>query len=94
MKAQKEDMGTYCLSMEGPMTAERMKAFTEAMVKAQDAFVAYVEEFAEENSLTSDQARNILYLRSRSRWTQEKEDTLFQLAREGRPFPNVLAGEF
>lgn len=41
-------------------------------------------------------AASILYLRSRSRWTWEKEAELVQRSRDGNPIPlsDVLSGEF
>ena len=46
---------------------------------------AVVEEFG----ISPDAAINICYLRTRSRWTQEKEDYLIRLAREYKPLPDM-----
>ena len=47
-------------------------------------------------TVSFETAENILYLRSRSRWTLEKEEELIRRDREGNPIKSVtvLSGEF
>lgn len=46
--------------------------------------------------VTNETASAIVYLRSRSRWTQAKEDELIRRDHDGNPIPltDVLSGEF
>lgn len=66
----------------------------EALLEWQEQTTKYIEEEADRLHLTLGEMSDIYYLRTRSRWTQEKEDYLIQLAKEGKPFPNIMAGEF
>jgi hypothetical protein len=81
-------MNTYCIELTNP-TEEDMNTLTEIMSKAQDEYVEYVQKFAEENNISTACANDIIYLRSRSRWTQKLEDELIQLYKEGNP-PNIM----
>lgn len=45
------------------------------------------------NGISEHDAMLIVYLRTRSRWTQENEDRFILMARQGIPLPNILAGE-
>lgn len=73
---------------------EAMEKFQEAMDDYHDQQYKLVAAEAERLGIPIDPMFDIWYLRSRSRWTQEKEDYLIQLAREGKELPNVLAGDF
>jgi len=53
----------------------------------------HVQETAFEFGISVAAAEKILYLRERSRWTQEKEDELIRLARSGEELPGVMRGE-
>jgi SOS response regulatory protein OraA/RecX len=55
----------------------------------QDAFVAETKETAEELEVDDAFASAIVYLRSRSRWTQELEDKLIQMCKNGESVPNM-----
>ena len=66
----------------------------EVMDELQDIYELAQQQTAKELELNEDDAGLILYLRSRSRWTQEKENYLIQLSKEGKKLPNVLSGEF
>lgn len=68
--------------------------------KVNDDFDAWYDEFNRQITsesrrlgVTEKEASDIIYLRGRSRWTQEKEDKLVEMAHNGIPFPNILAGE-
>ena len=71
-----------------------MEEFQKVMNKVNDAMVKDAESIAEEFGISIGQASNIRYLRTRSRWTQEKEDYLIKLAQENKELPNVFAGDF
>ena len=59
-----------------------------------DSYEASASALAEELQISQRCANFVLYLRGRSRWTQEKEDELIRLDKAGEPLPNVLSGEF
>lgn len=73
---------------------EAMKKFNDLMNDINDNMVDYTEKVAQELGINKHDAVSIVYLRSRSRWTQEKEDHLIQLSKHGKSLPNVLTGEF
>ena len=74
--------------------SEKMEQFQKAMDQLQDSMIEEEKRIAEEFSISKKAASAILYLRSRSRWTQEKEDHLIRLDKNGEELPNVLAGDF
>jgi hypothetical protein len=53
-----------------------------------DEIISYMETLAEELNCSTACAQDVWYLRQRSRWTQELEDKLILLYREGNP-PNI-----
>jgi hypothetical protein len=73
---------------------EVMGEFQKAMDKCCEDMNKYTIEEAEKLGVSIRAMSDILYLRTRSRWTQEKEDYLIKLAKEGKPLPNVMAGDF
>jgi len=85
-------MKTFCIEI--PDDPEKMEEFQKVMNKVNDAMVKDAESIAEEFGISIGQASNIRYLRTRSRWTQEKEDYLIKLAQENKELPNVFAGDF
>ena len=50
----------------------------------------YIEELSEELGVSQNCAHQICYLRTRRRWTQELEDELIQLHKEGNPPDNIF----
>lgn len=44
--------------------------------------------------VSAEAAAKIAYLRTRSRWTQEKEDQLIKLDKAGQRLPHVYDGDF
>jgi len=68
--------------------------FNDYINRLQDCYDEELEIMARELNISTQDASAILYLRSRSRWTQEKEDYLLKLAREHKKLPNVFSGEF
>ncbi len=67
---------------------ETMAEFQKVMDELHDANVKYVEELAQELNISVACANDVYYLRSRSRWTPDKETELIRLHREGNP-PNM-----
>jgi hypothetical protein len=70
--------------------------FTEVMNEISHELVNYTQEIAEEFGVSLDTAGAVVYLRSRSRWTVEKEEELIQRDKAGNPIPltTVLSGGF
>lgn len=60
------------------LTKETMKELNSAMYEWQAYMVEHTKEQAEKLGLTYAQAEEIVYLRSRSRWTQEKENEMIK----------------
>ncbi len=85
----KTDLETYCISVENP-TQKDLNALTELMNKAQDEIVKYIDQLAIDLGVDYSAAEDIYYLRTRSRHTQEKEDYLVWLAKNGKSMPNIL----
>lgn len=71
-----------------------LDALSEVMSEWQDEMVLHIRDEATKLGISYSAAADVVYLRTRSRWTQEKEDHLISLAREGKPLPDVLSGEF
>lgn len=67
---------------------ETMNKFQSVMDEYQESFVKYIQSVANELEITDDCASSVVYLRSRSRWSQELEDELISLYRKGTP-PNM-----
>lgn len=68
--------------------------FNNLMAEIQDGMVKYQHEIAEELNISEACAEYVQYLRTRSRWTQEKEDQPIKMDQAGETLPNVLAGDF
>lgn len=86
---------TFCVNI--PINdPEAMDKFQEVMNSWQDEMVKYENSLAKELGISTMTASAIVYLRGRSRWTQEKEDHLIQLDKAGTPMDIglVLSGEF
>ena len=64
-------------------------ALNEAMIKVQDAWVEESKKLASSLGVSDACACDIMYLRSRSRHTQELEDKLIELHKNGTP-PNMM----
>jgi hypothetical protein len=65
-----------------------MEAFHELMAALSEEMVDYTETIAKELQVSLMCAADVVYLRGRSRWTQELEDELIRLYKEGNP-PNI-----
>lgn len=73
-----------------------MKEFQAAMDEWQDAVLDEHKKIELEYGVSAPTANAIYYLRSRSRWTEEKEQELIDRDHWGNPIPlnMVLTGEF
>ena len=69
----------------------KMAAFQDLMDAHADSMVQYIRDVADELDITDECAADVVYLRSRSRWTQALEDELIRLHDVGQA-PNM--GEF
>lgn len=69
-------------------------AFNETMNEANQKMIDYTEQLASELHVSIECARSIVYLRGRSRHTQEKENELIRLDQSGEELPNVYSGDF
>jgi hypothetical protein len=59
---------------------------------AQDSFIQEAKNISEQLGVSESCGIDILYLRGRSRWTQELEDRLIELYKQGSP-PNICEFE-
>jgi hypothetical protein len=57
-----------------------------------DAFIQEAKNISEQLGVSESCGIDILYLRGRSRWTQELEDRLIELYKQGSP-PNICEFE-
>lgn len=69
---------------------DKIQAFSDVMLKAQDEYVEHVLKIAEELAVSESCASNIVYLRGRSRWTQELENELIRMDKEENTQPNIF----
>lgn len=69
---------------------EKMDAFQELMNAGMDETVKEIERVAEELKVNDSFASAIVYLRTRSRWTQELENKLVEMAKAGESCPNMM----
>lgn len=68
-----------------------MEAFQEVMNAWQDEMILEMQRLSQELNISNECAMHVQYLRSRSRWTAEKERELISLYAQGNP-PKL--GEF
>lgn len=87
------DLNTFSITLP-TNDKEKMEEFNKMMDEMQNAQIEYIQIEAEKLDINVSDMSLIFYLRTRSRWTQEKEDYLIQLSKAGKRLPNVLAGEF
>lgn len=82
------------IKIEIPVNDEKkMEDFQALMEEWQNTQICYEQEVANKLGISIECAIDVCYLRTRSRWTPEKEKELIRLHAEGKP-PNVLSGEF
>jgi hypothetical protein len=80
---------TYCVELDNP-SEENIGELTNIMNKLQDQMVKYTEEEANKLNISFGCATDIIYLRTRSMWTQEKEDYLIHCYKNNLPSPNII----
>lgn len=80
-------MKTYAIEIQNP-TLDDLDNLTQAMSNAQDEMVKYTQQEAAKLGISENAASDVIYLRSRTRWTQKLEDELIALHKAGTP-PNV-----
>ncbi len=80
---------TFAISLDNP-SQEDMEKFSELMAEMQNAQDEAWEKEAKELGISFDAMVDIGYLRTRSRWTQEKENYLIGLAKQGLELPNIM----
>lgn len=83
-------MESFSIAFPDPNDTEKMNDFQKIMDQATDAWNAEIRKVADEHKVSDGAAANILYLRTRSRWTQEKEDYLIWLAQNDQDSPNIM----
>ncbi len=81
------DQQVYSIDLTN-MNEEQWDEFQDIMNQVQDEYINEVGKLALELNCTIECANDVMYLRGRSRWTQEHEDKLIQLHKEGNP-PNI-----
>lgn len=81
---------TYSITLSGEdlSNKEKMKDFQAVMAEAQSEMIRHCETEAEKLGVTLDCMLDIVYLRGRSRWTQELEDLLIESHKAGHR-PNM-----
>ena len=67
---------------------EKMDKFQDAMDLWQDEMVNHISDIANKLNISVSCAMDVVYLRSRSRWSQENEDELIRLHSIGKA-PNI-----
>ena len=78
-------------SIEIPINDDKaMDAFQKAMDAYHDEMDKMIAKEAKELGIDVGAMNEIWYLRSRSRWTQERENYLINLAKEGKELPNMM----
>ena len=80
---------TFIVEVPGPGT-EAMDQFQEAMDAYHAQALKDIQAEALKLGISDDNMSDIWYLRSRSRWTQRKEDFLISLAKAGEPLPPIM----
>ena len=68
---------------------EKMGEFQAAMNDWQDEIVKHEQQVASDLNISDNCASNVVYLRGRSRWTQELEDELIRMDQAEGTQPNM-----
>lgn len=77
------------LTQEDLQDKKTMQALQEMMDAQAEAYNQEVLKISDELGVDDLWALDILYLRTRSRWTQELENKLVQMAKDGEQHPNM-----
>lgn len=89
-----KDYDVVSVELSGDATQEQKDELTELMGEWQDAMIEDQKDIAKTLNVSLGAASSIQYLRTRSRWTQNKENELVRLDQAGEKFPDVLSGDF
>lgn len=82
-------MGTVKIELNPEeMTNRDWDKFQNAMDDLNDMWDQEIRDIAKDFGVSTDCAQSIWYLRTRSRWSQEKEDYLIELDKKGEPMPD------
>lgn len=81
-------METFCIEMPSMDDKEAWENFQKFMDFLYDEHVAYEKQLSSELGISEECARDVVYLRTRSRHTPELEEELIALHKAGTP-PNV-----
>lgn len=77
-------MNSFSIKIKDPTDKNEMDALHKAMEAYQDAVNKHIYELAKKLGVDNEQARDIWYLRGRSRWTPELEVRLLACYRAGK----------
>ena len=82
-------METFMLEIpiDDPVAMEQFQSLMDHMAEEN---WKYIKSEARRLGIGEGAASDIVYLRSRSRWTQEKEDYLIRLAKAGKALPFIM----
>ena len=69
--------------------SKAMDEFQKIMDKIHDETVDHIQKLADKLGVSWEWASDIWYLRTRSRWTQELEGKLIQMAKSNQPHVNI-----
>ena len=83
-------MRTFVVTFPDLSDTARMDSFQEMMDAVHDATNVEIQGIASEHNITIGAASNIWYLRTRSRWTQEKENYLIWLDQHDQDSPSIM----
>lgn len=88
------DYKPVSLSLGSDPSWDEIKEFSQAFEVVSKMVDLDITRLMADKQVTHRTASKIVYLRGRSRWTQEKEDELVRLDLAGEPVPFVYDGEF
>jgi len=74
---------SFCVELSPEMNEKQQNEFQEFMNDLHDALAEHVEEVAKGLEISTENAGQIIYLRGRSRWTQELEDRIVVAMKAG-----------
>jgi hypothetical protein len=84
------DGQTTTISFNGNITSEEGEVLNEMMNLWQNEMIKYEMQIASELNISAEAAQDIVYLRSRSRWSQDKENYLIWLDQNQKTLPCMM----
>jgi hypothetical protein len=83
-------METYSVELPDPKNDKEVwDQFQSLMDSIQDEWNIAARELSDKLNISEADAHSILYLRTRSRWEQKKEDYLIWLGQNNKVLPNI-----